>query len=379
MEKRVLLICCICLCISGALLIGFSFPSILAAKENDGQSDIAVTQITSSPVGTSRRFSPEASPDNFLSTYGSMSATRIHYMMTEIPATKDARHIFCKAGFEMEDAIEVLRQSSDQWTVFTCSPLVEDQNSIGTPILVDFGTRYTQINKNDGSKTWIIQHNTFDNSGINRYRAMLMPYRWTQDGRYVFLYPRGIPDPDCLSYLCYLYSVEIDDFYRFDLYTGEFELVLRREQFNSLGLSPDGKYLVYSEKEVPDRIHLINVNTWEDRVVELNVDATATGYFLWKTDNSEVIFVGGYTEEMDEGQKELSATDLYVLAVDTMQIRTIIKKDSRSFMPHFCDYPLIWVDQDTFCMTPRQDGMDGIFTYNLNTGIIDSYDDSKDN
>jgi hypothetical protein len=74
-------------------------------------------------------------------------ATHKYSMFTEVPAPLEARNAKCKDGFIMEQDVEVLRNSSDEWTLFTCSPVPANKNDLWTPGAVNYGTRYTHIAK----------------------------------------------------------------------------------------------------------------------------------------------------------------------------------------------------------------------------------------
>ena len=247
-------------------------------------------------------------PEAFLATaQASLHATNI-----STNATLTARNVQCKDGFVIEEYSEIIRYSSDQWTLFTCSPLSQNPNDGWTPGIVDYGTRYTQITKNDLSQTWIIQHSTFDYAVIDRPDALMTPVRWTADGKYLYLYPRYYPGISGLPQSAFL-DTHINNLYRINLETGEFKLFLKRDEFGALDFSPDDQFLVYSEQDTPGVIHIRNMETDNDLQVKLNENVVAVGAFIWNSESTKVVFTAGYGKDSDNGWDDLSGISIFVL------------------------------------------------------------------
>jgi hypothetical protein len=298
--------------------------------------------------------------------------TQKYYMLTEMPATFEARNVKCKDGFVLEQGIEILQVSNDQWTLFTCSPLPKNIDDRWTPGVVDYGKRYTQITKNDLSQTWIIQHNTFDYSIIDRPDALLFPYRWTADGKYLYLFPTYYPGKSGLSQSGNLYT-HISSLYRINLETGDFELVLRRDQFGALELSPDDQFLAYSEQDNPDIIHIKNMESSNDFQVKINEDIIASGVFVWNPESTKVVFAVGYEKQSEDWQDDLSGISIFVLTLKYMHAQKVLAKDPRLFIPTECSDDNYWLDENTMCLLSINQELDSwnkIFTINIETGMV---------
>ncbi len=303
----------------------------------------------------------------FITAQAEMVSTR-----TSGEATLQARNIQCKDGFGVEQHSEVLRASSDTWTIFTCSPSSPNGDDAWTPGVVDYGTRYTQIIKNDLSKIWTIQHNIFDYSIIDRPMALMTPYWWTADGKYLYFYPRYYPGGSGFPQSSFLYTL-INDLYSVNLETGEFKLFLKTEDFGALAFSPNDKFLAYSELDEPDAIHIRNLDNGNDLQVKLNENIIASGAFVWNLDSTKVIFSTGYEKQNKDGPGNLSSTSIYVLTLQNMQIQKVLAKDPRIFQPHECSENIIWLDEKTMCLysiNQELESWNKFFTFNIQTGEV---------
>lgn len=294
-------------------------------------------------------------------------------MFTEIPATLEARNVKCKDGFILEQGLDVIQASNDKWTLFTCSPQPQNQDKRWTPGVVDFGTRYTQIIKNDLSKTWTIQHSTFDYSIIDRPDALMIPYRWTADGKYLYLYPRYYPGGSGFPQSAFL-NTHINSLYRINLETGKFTLFLKRDQFGAFALSPNDQLLAYSENDKPDVVHIWNIETDTDLQVKLNEKIVAAGAFIWNSESTKVIFFAGYGKQSDNWLDDLSATSIFVLSPQIMHVQKVLAKDSRLFEPSGCfNNDDVWLDENTICLYSTNyelDSWNKFFTFNIKSGSV---------
>jgi len=295
-----------------------------------------------------------------------------HYMFTAVPATLEARNAKCKEGFVIEKYLDIIRYSNNTWTLFTCSPVPANRKDMWTPGVVDYGTRYTQLVKTDLSKIWTIQHDIFDYSIIDRPDALLAPYRWTGDGKFVYLHPASFPgggggtDSRELKY-------DIDDLYRINLETGKFELVLARDQYSALELSPNAKLLAYSERDIPDIIHVKDMETGIDLQVKLNEEIIAAGGFVWNSESSKVVITIGYGKQIEDVYDDLSGTAILVLTPKGMYVQKILAKDVRIFIPYPCFDNSYWSDQQTLCLysiNNKLDSWNTFFTIDIKTGAV---------
>jgi hypothetical protein len=299
--------------------------------------------------------------------------TQQAFMFTSAPATLEARNVKCKDGFVLEQCLDVIRVSNDKWTLFTCSPLPKNKDKQWTPGIDDYGTRYTQITKTDLSQTWVITHNTFDYSIINRPDALLSPFKWTADGKYLYLYPRYYPGGSGFPQSYFLYTY-INDLYRINLETGEFKLFLKTEQFGDLAFSPNDQLLIYSDGKKPDVIHVRNIETDNDLEIKLNENVVATGAFIWNPESTKVVFFVGYDKQSDDWQDDLSCTAIFVLTLQNMHVQKVLAKDVRIFEPYGCsDDHNVWLDENTICLysvNEKLDSWNKFFAFNIKTGAV---------
>ena len=281
--------------------------------------------------------------------------------------------VHCKDRFILEMYEDIQMMSNDIWTIFTCSPVPADSADKWTPGAVDFGKRYTQITKKDRSQTWVIEHNTFDYSIIDRPDALLIPLLWTKDGKYLYLFPLYYPGADGFPQSAFLFT-HINSLYRINLETGNFELVLQRNQFGAFGISPDEQHLVYSERDHPDVIHLRNLENGNDVDIKLNEDIIAAGAFIWDPGSTKVVFTVGYGKPTDYSREDLSGIAIFVLTLKPVHAQKELERDTRIFEPYRCSDTSFWLDKNTICLYLASNDLDSrenIFTFNINTGVVE--------
>jgi hypothetical protein len=359
------------------LTVSFGISFFLFLISCSSQSVVSQTPIptatsnltfTPSPTFSSAQVTETASYARFIEG----KQTQEYFMFTEVPATLEARNAKCKDGFYLELPLDIIRYSNEKWTLFTCSPASQNKDDKWTPGVVDYGTRYTQIIKADLSKAWTIQHNTFDYSVIDRPDALMTPYRWTADGKYLYLYPYSYPGGSGFPQSAFLYTL-ISSLYRINLETGDFELVLRSDQFGALALSPNDQFLAYSEQDKPGIIHIRNMENGNDLQVKLNEKIVAAGAFIWNSENTKVVFSVGYAKQGDNWQDDLSGTSIFVLTPKNMYVQKVSSKDSRIFEPYECSDNNVWLDENTICLysiNPELDSWNKVFAFNIKTGQV---------
>jgi hypothetical protein len=307
-------------------------------------------------------------------TFIEYDKTQNYLRNTAYPATLEARNVHCKDGFVVvEWPIDILIDSNDQWTLYTCSPTQKNTNNNLTPEIVDYGTRYTQITKTDLSVNWIIPHSSF----INHPDSRMHPILWTGDGKYLYMYPgTRFAGGDGAPMSGFLNSY-INSMYRVNLITGEISLILDSDQFGDYVFSPDEQSLVYSERQYPAMIHLRDLESSNDQKVDLGENIYAAGSFLWNSEGTKVVFFVGYEKQSDDWQDDLSATAIYVLTPKTMHAQKILAKDLRIFNPIWCstdDYNNYWLDIKTICLSSMNEELENsktIYSINIETGAIE--------
>lgn len=319
------------------------------------ETQTAIPTITPSP-SQSPTPTPTLSPAHetkaaFYNGLLEINTKQAAFLFTEVPGTLQARRVICNDGFALERFLDVLRYSTSEWTIYTCSPKLENIGDWRTPGVVDYGTRYTQVSKTDFSRTWTIRHNVFDYSIIDRPDAWLFPYRWTVDGKYLYLcplyYPSGSGYPTSVAL-----QTLLNDLYRINLETGYFELVLSGNQYGAFSLSPDDQTLFYSDHDRPDILFARNMGTGEERFVKLNETIIAAGAFVWNMDGSKIVVTVGYETQSGGRRDDLSATAIYVVTLRNMHAQMILPRDSRVLIPSPCFENQYWLDENTLCLSP---------------------------
>lgn len=367
---------------------GFAFSSFLLLASCNPQPAVPQTSIPTVKPTHSNSPTPGLSPTSPTPTLSSIQATenatyegvvramqtQAYWMNTEAPATLQARNVRCKDGFAVEQYLDIIRYSNDTWTLFTCSPIPANQNDRWTPGVVDYGTRYTQIIKTDLTRTWTIQHSSIDYSIINRPDAMLAPFRWTADGKYLYLYPHSYPGPSGGLFSAHL-RTPISDLYRIDLETGEFGLFFPGGQFDALSLSPNDQYLVYSNPILTDIIHVRNTQDEKDVAVKFNEDVIATGGFVWDSASTRVVFVSAHGQTNPLVGDDTSSTSVFVLSIKNMHVQKILSEDPRMFIiSSHCNIDGSWLDENTICLYSLSDepeNWNSYFALNIETGEVE--------
>ena len=204
----------------------------------------------------------------------------------------------------------------------------------------------------------------------------MTPYRWTADSKYLYLYPRYYPGSSGFPKSAHFHTL-INSLYRINLKTGYFELVLPKDQFGVLEISPDDQYLVYSQFDEPDIIHVINLKSGNESQVDLNLEIVASGPFVWNPAGTRIVFAAAYGKESIDWQDNISASSIIVLTLKDMSTQTILYKDSRIFVPDFFSCgDGYWVDSSTICLQPLSDeyqGWKNLFTINLQSGNVKEF------
>ena len=332
---------------------------------------------TSTPTIT-LTLNPEQAAEK--TSWASHNKTHEHWLNVGVPATLEAMAVECKEGFGLEQPIEVTyRNLNEDWAIFTCSPLPEDRSQKWTPGVVDFGERYTQFHRKDLSQTWVVKHGDYEGMFYDRPDALVNVERWTQDGLYVYFYPSKYPAPSGFSTGDYYYRLFSRVLFRLELGTGEVETILPFEKTARFyAISPDDQYLIYSNYNQPEIVHLLNLLTMEEELIQLDEGLAVSGRFAWSPDSARVIFGGGFPKESDDWQDDVLTTSVYLLTIKDLHLKTIINRDPRLVIPstwYACDNQT-WIDSNRICVFFARGygkGLDGDFVLGLKSGSIVPY------
>lgn len=322
----------------------------------------------------------DATREAFFSTESAFRKTRMesqkqtqdYHETVEVPATRAARGISCRNGFRIEREIDIQYNSNNQWTLYTCSPTTGNKFSDSETDDLDFGSRYTNVVKTDLTKTWTILHSSFDYSRINKSDAFIQSFRWTTDGKYVYLYPKNLFGPSGFKDSFFMGTL-INDLYRLNLHTGDFEPVLSYRQYKDFEISPDDHWLIYSEIKQPGVLHIRDLNTGIEKLVTLNGKILAAGAFTWTRDSSSVVIFSGYEKTGGEWDEDLSATEISILDMRQLRVKQIIPKDERLLTPCFPYKSDSWYGPKSLCLySISQDPVyeNKYFSLEIDTGKI---------
>ncbi len=277
---------------------------------------------------TSNQNTPTASPTANLAftptqtLYPSL-ATNIAYWATatvSIKATASARGVACPELYQLRNPENLIANSNDGWTVFTCSlgnvNLAQAQESF----LFD-----TFVASVDGKQTWKISH---DNPvWSNGKSVQLETYRWSVDRKYVYLIPvlktggSGVYPP---GYFWDNYGL-----YRLNLITGLFENILPySEKGYSFSLSPSDQYLAYSIFETTP-VHIKNMVNDDEQLVALNEGYVLTGAFAWSGDSSSLMFASAVNGWQDGN----GGVSIYKVTIKDYYLENILSNDKRLLVP----------------------------------------------
>jgi hypothetical protein len=297
--------------VTSAIFVGVFFLVSCFSQEN--------TSIPNSPIALSTS-SATVTPTQ---TLHPSLATNIAYFATldaSINGTITARGVACPQLYQLQYSRIIIRNSNSNWTVFTCAlgkaNLTQEQESF----LFD-----TFVKSIDEKQTWIISHE--DAIWFNTKSVQLEPYKWTPDGKYLYLMP--VLGSGGSGFYAPGYFWDNYGLYRLNLITGEIETILPYlEKGYSFSLSPSNEYLAYSKIEsVP--IHIKSMINNEEELITLNDDYVLTGAFAWSRDNSSLLFASAING-WEDGDGGIS---IYKVRIKDLRLENILLNDKRLLIP----------------------------------------------
>jgi hypothetical protein len=328
-----------------------------------------VEMQTQVPKTAFKIYSPTSNPNPSktpaqTSTFFPFEATSTpHQGLTAKAATFEAREVFCEEGYKVESEETILRSLNDQWTIFTCSPQPDDFKDRWDLDVVDYGKRYTKVISTDLTQSWIIFHKDFEWS--NRPDALLTKYRWTRDGKYLYLEPNIHNGGDGFSAPGYF--IDNQALYRLNLITGDLETILGgMGQYLAFSLSPDDQYLTYVNQEEQKIVNIRDLSTGEEIIIELEEKYVISGAFAWKPDSSGVVFAAGI-DGWREGEAGIS---IFEITINPLHNRTILDNDLRLFIPYYYwDIKDFWIAENELFLYSLSISMPDVFysKWSINT------------
>ena len=238
------------------------------------------------------------------------------------------------------------------------------------------GFLYTKVIQVNGSKSWVVPfYELFaakikDSSflkGIKDSGQMVVAH-WSGDGKYVYFYPfvccidgpvifNGVPD---------LYQLALD--------TGKLMKVI--PSGGRVGFSPDDHYLAY--RTLPATLHLLNLQTNEDKAFILDSNYVNLGVFSWSPDSRKLVFVAAL-QDWDKNAFEPTPVSqngfsLILLDLKTMMITTLIDNDMRMLVPDVGSYggSEPWMDDDSLDLIPMNPFLAGdqFYEYQISKHLL---------
>jgi hypothetical protein len=208
---------------------------------------------------------------------------------TGVARTNTALKVNCPEGFLLELPESVASMSNGEWTVFTCSPRRPRTKRGETPVSMDYRTRFTKVISTDGTREWTISHAQFH--WTNRENALLTTYRWSKDGRYLYLLWDYYPGPSGGDASVYFFVFADVALFRLELDTGLFESILPYNNGSCMfTLSPDGEMLAFVNPGEDTVIRIRDLQINEEKIKRLFGEYNQTGAFVWQLDGSSVFF-----------------------------------------------------------------------------------------
>ncbi len=228
---------------------------------------------------------------------------------------------------------------------------------------------YTKVSYQRSEIVWNLPALDLDESILGP-EWFLEPYRWSNDGRYLYLMPSVLGFSDCPS--CF----PIDGFglFRMNLLTGKLETWFEptHEGYN-FSFSPDERFFVYSD---PDDLHVVrirNQDSGKESALRFKEKYVDFGRFVWTTESSELLIVTGMG-----GYQLLSLNSGYSLLLYDLRdgsLKILIDNDPRQLIPASKDYSARpngpWLSNEVLLLVESRS--DATWMLNIRTGKLLPY------
>lgn len=337
---------------------------------NTEKKPLALPSQTSTPKPFSTKTpTPTQTPDSYHATFSAQfitSKARTAATRTAAYATLTSRNAVCDEGygfgFFAEDVLRGLdyysTNSGESWTVIKCLP--EKSNP---------SKGYTKVIDSDGSKVWKISYESFPLPG--RYE-FICGYEIDAAGDFLYLVPSNIFGRDgwCLSCL-FGYGSPL---YRLELSSGKLTTILPYIDdgyYVDISISPDVRYLVYSDSRDGNNVHLKDLVSGKDIKIELENIYVINGGFTWTLDGKSLIFAAGANGWEDD----TAGISLFRLNLSTMKLQTLLLNDKRNLVPWFnSDSSKTWLDDNILNLASikvsERDFSSNEWSINIKTGEV---------
>lgn len=328
------------------------------------------TNTSTATITPTQKPSPSSTTNPEDATWVAYSETMIvrkEEYWDNIYAELEQRGVSCKDGYKLEFPDYIVRKSTDEWTVFTCSPEPENIKDRWTPGVVDFNTRYTKVIKTDFSQSWEIFFDGF--TWANRPDSLLSSYRWTADGNYLYLVP--ITYPRGSGFYARGYFIDGGILYRLNLITGQLEDLFSDVQgIYGFSLSPDDQYLAFVTPAERDVVNIWDMSSDEIAVIELGEEYDMAGAFAWTPDSSKLLFAAA-TDGWLEGAAGIS---IFKLTINNMYLQMILYNDDRLLIPiYHWELKNYWLAENILNLTSLDypsENYSSQWTLDISTGIV---------
>lgn len=249
--------------------------------------------------------------------------------------------------------------TDEQWILANCESTTQE-------------SKYVRVFRVDGMASWTIKLDIFPWIKQNDPLSGLLSFRWTNDGKYVYLRPAAC----CFDATNHGVFVTDYGLYLLNLETGELSVLISDENNDlspfSVSISLDEKYLVYVDlADKPNILNISNLQTREEETIELDGHYSDVGTFVWTLDNSKLIFTAVF-----DGW---SSASLYSLEMSSLTLNTVIDTDKRLLFPTskwgYQGNWSFWKDQNTLFLSEFVNPQG--WAVNIETGVLEA-DNSPD-
>lgn len=193
-----------------------------------------------------------------------------------------------------------------------------------------------QVSRLDGSKTWKIYYSQHKKDGIVDRKYGILPYRWSQDGKYLYAFTGQIGSGCCWIGLRYVLLV------RLNLETGEQVPLLGADSdyyiFDFI-ISDSDRYLIFTPpSKQPYDFTVLDMKTWETKQFFIKFPYAIDIYYAVMSPNEDKIILPLF-ENLEFNQYYVDAIAMIDLTTGEQKLIISDLKDGEEL------YPMKWNDE----------------------------------
>ena len=275
----------------------------------------------------------------------------------DIEATRSFFSSFCSEGFTLDSTVYDKIQN---WEILHCNSLSDHGRIV--KFIEDKGKKVLTVSLDD-KNIFSLKDNFYISLEAERISKNSSLYLFPS------YHPIGSSIDGWYPYIPFRYRT---GFYRLDLQTGDFGAILNPNSFSgsdySYALSPNEKYLIFSNRQEKNVFYLRDMITSIDKEFQLDIDIENIGDFVWTPDGANVVFVAGYKGWADNK----AGTSLYIFNLQTSQINVLLDKDQQQRMPYPYESKEYWLRENILNLVSAQyNGYWVEWAFNIDTHNID--------